>query len=122
MPGLMLHVGATMTCTHQVVATIGPGQVKVLVDTKPVATMTNQILVAPGACPFQIPFGVGTKPQPCVKVVWANVSTKVLVDNKAALLQTPPGPGPGGGVCQSAEQIPAGPPVVNSVQLKVIAT
>jgi hypothetical protein len=120
MPGLMLHVGAQLSCTHQATATIAPGQVRVLVNAQPVATISNQIAIA--GCPFQIPVGAGTKPQPCVKVVWANVSSRVLVMGQAVLLQAPPGAGPGGGVCQSVEQIPAGPPTVRTIQPKVIAT
>lgn len=120
MPGLMLHVGAQLGCTHQATATIAPGQTRVLVNAQPVATSGNQIAVA--GCPFQIPVGAGTKPQPCVKVIWANVSSRVLVMGQPVLLQAPPGPGPGGAACQSIEQIPQGPPTVRTVQTRVIAT
>lgn len=120
MPGLMLHLGAQLVCTHQVPATIAPGQVRVSVNAAPVATLANVVTVA--GCPFQVPVGAGTKPQPCVKVVWANVSSRVLVMGQPVLLQAPPGPGPGGAVCQSVEQIPQGPPTVRTVQSRVIAT
>jgi hypothetical protein len=120
MPGLMLHLGAQLACPHQVPATIAPGQPRVSVLGGPVATSLNQITVA--GCPFQIPVGAGTKPQPCVRVVWANQSSRVTVMGQPVLLQAPPGPGPGGGVCQSVEQIPQGPPTVRTIQPKVVAT
>lgn len=117
MPGLMLHVGATMQCTHGAPATIAPSQPRVLVSGQPVATLPAQIVVA--GCPFQIPVGAGTKPQPCVLVKWLNVSSRVMVMGQPVLLQA--APGPGAGICQSAEQIPQGPPVVGAVQPRVIA-
>jgi hypothetical protein len=115
MPGFLLHVNATMQCTHQAPATITPSQPRVLVSGQPVATMDSQIAVA--GCLFQIPFGVGTKPQPCVTVKWTNPSTRFLIGVKAAALQ--PAPGTGLGICQSVEQIPQGPPVVSILQARV---
>jgi hypothetical protein len=118
MPGFMLHVAASATCTHQAPATIAPAQGRVLVNAQPVATASSQITVA--GCPFQVPIGTGTKPQPCVTVRWTMVSTRVTVMGQPVMLLPTPGPGPG--VCQSAEQIPQGSPTVSSVQTKVIAT
>ena len=66
MPGFLLHVGAVAQCTHAATAAIAPSQPRVLVNGQPVATMASVISVA--GCPFQIPFGVGTKPQPCVLI------------------------------------------------------
>ncbi|TCV86745.1 hypothetical protein EDC63_106106 [Sulfurirhabdus autotrophica] len=95
-----------------------PVQPRVLVSGQPVAIATNIINVGPG-CPFQIPVGVGTKPQPCITVKWVNLSSRVAVMGQPVLLQV--SPGPGAGVCQSAEQIPQGPPVVSAVQPRVFA-
>jgi hypothetical protein len=72
------------------------------------------------ACPFQVPIGTGTKPQPCVIVEWANVSIRVTVMGQALYLQS--SPGPGNGLCKSAEQIPQGAPTVKKLQTRVIAT
>jgi hypothetical protein len=47
-------------------------------------------------------------------------SGRVLVMGQPAMLLPSPGVGPG--ICQSAEQIPQGPPVVSAVQPRVIAT
>ncbi len=119
MPGFILHVNMGLQCTHGIPCVTAPAQPRVLVSGQPVATTLNIINVSPG-CPFQIPFGVGTKPQPCITVKSANVSTRVLVNGQPALLQA--NPGPGAGVCLSAEQIPNGPPVVSAMQTRVIAT
>lgn len=109
-----------MQCTHQAPATTTPTQPRVTVSAQPVATMANQIVVA--GCPFQIPVGAGTKPQPCVKVQWSMPSARIAVAGQPVMLQTPPGPGVGAGVCQSVEQIPQGPPTVGTIQVRVIAS
>jgi hypothetical protein len=118
MPGFLLHVNTMMTCTHAAPATVQPVPTRVRVNQLPVATVANLITVT--GCPFQIPFGVGTKPQPCVTVKWVNISGRVKVMGQPVLLQA--GPGPGGGICQSVEQIPQGPPIVNSMLMRVKAT
>ena len=118
MPGLLLHVGAVAQCTHAAPVTIAPGQPRVLVSGQPIATAANQLTVA--GCPFQIPIGTGTKPQPCVRVQWTLLSTRFLVGGQPALLTPAPGPGPAS--CLSAEQIPQGPPTVGTVQARVLGT
>lgn len=118
MPGFILHVGMVATCPHLAPLATTPAQPRVFVSAMAVATAANVLTVGP--CPFQIPVGVGTKPQPCVLVRWANVSSRVLINGQPALLQVTPGPG--GAVCQSVEQIPQGPPIVNGMQTRVLAT
>jgi len=115
MPGYLLHVNATAQCTHLAPVAIAPAQTRVLVSAQPVATVNSALTVA--GCPFQIPLPAGPKPQPCVRVQWSMVSTRVLVMGQPVLLQPSPGTGPG--ICQSAEQIPQGPPNVNTVQMRV---
>lgn len=115
MPGFLMHVGAACQCTHGAPANIVPAQPRVLVSGQPVATMTSQVLVA--GCVFTLP---GPKPQPCVTVRWLMPSARVLVMGQPAMLLPAPGTGPG--LCQSAEQIPQGPPIVSAVQPRVIAT
>jgi hypothetical protein len=117
MPGLMMHFSLGCQCTHLATAVITPGQPRVLVSAQPVATMAGQIAVA--GCPFQVPVGAGTKPQPCVTVKWSMPSTRVLILGQPVMLV--PGPGPGPGVCLSVEQIPAGPPAISAVQPRVFA-
>jgi len=38
------------------------------------------------------------------------------------MLTPPPGPGPGPGICQSAEQIPQGLPIVGANQVRVVGS
>jgi hypothetical protein len=118
MPGFLLHVGAVMQCTHAGMATVAPSQPRVLVTGQPVATMASVISVA--GCPFQVPVGVATKPQPCVLVKWLMPAARVMVVGQPAAVIPAPGSGPG--LCQSIEQIPAGPPIVSVVQSRVIGT
>jgi len=111
-------VGAVMQCTHGAPAQIVPSQPRVLVSGQPVAPFTSVITVA--GCPFQIPVGPAVKPQPCVLVKWLMPSARVMVVGQPAALLPAPGSGPG--LCQSIEQIPQGPPIVSTVQMRVIAT
>jgi hypothetical protein len=117
MPGLMMHAAMKCQCFHTATATVAPGQVRVLASSQPVATMAGQIAVA--GCPFQVPIGTGTKPQPCVTVRWSMASARVKILGQPVMVVPAPGPGPG--VCLSVEQIPAGPPVVTTVQTRVFA-
>jgi hypothetical protein len=113
MPGFFLHVGAVMTCTHLAPVTIPPAQSRVTVSGQFIATASGVPTVT--GCPFQTPI---PKPQPCVTVKWANLSSRVVVAGQPALLQA--APGPGAGTCFSVEQIPAGPPVVNQMQQRAM--
>ncbi len=114
MPGFLMHVNAACQCTHAGPATIAPSQARVLVTGRPVATMAAKITVA--GCAFTVP---GPKPQPCVTIRWLMPSARVRVMGQPAMVLPAPGVGPG--VCQSAEQIPQGPPLVSGVQPRVIA-
>jgi len=118
MPGLLMHANVGMQCTHFAKATIAPSQPRVIVSGQPVATMASPIAVE--GCPFQVPAGAGTKPQPCVTVKWTMPSTRFVVNGQSAALIPTPGTGPG--ICQSVEQIPQGPPTVKVVQARVIGS
>lgn len=109
MPGPLLHVGAVASCPH------GMGQMsiissntRVLVGGQPVATAADAGLIA--GCTF----AVGLKPQPCVTVKWLMPATRVVVMGSPALLQ------PGPHLCLSADQIPAGPPIITVCQPRVV--
>jgi len=109
MPGFFLHASAVMTCTHFAPVRIVPTQTRVTVSSQFVATASSALTVT--GCPFTVP---GPKPQPCVTVKWILLSNRVLVNGEAVLLQATPGTG--AGICQSAEQIPQGPPNVTTMQ------
>jgi hypothetical protein len=111
MPGLLLHVGAQITCPHGGQATIASTNQRVKVGGMAVALVSDVTTVA--ACPFQVPIGTGTKPQPCVKVQWTVPATRVKVMGQFVLLQD------SAGLCQSAEQIPQGPPTSAATQPRV---
>src|SRR5687768_6164145 len=100
----LLHVGFTCMCSHggQVQASASSQRVKL--GGQAAVTISDTFTVS--GCPFQIPVGAGTKPQPCVKVQWVVPATRVFIDKKPALTTT------SSGICLSAEQIPQGSPSV----------
>lgn len=108
MPGFLFHVGATANCPHGGAVSTVSTNARVLVSGQPVATLGDTYPVV--GCVFS----VGTKPQPCVKVQWLVPASRVLVNGQPAILQTSTG------ICQSAEQIPQGPPIVVATQLRVV--
>jgi hypothetical protein len=110
MPGLLFHVGAVAMCPHAGQVQTISSNTRVLVSGMPVATFADTYLVA--GCPFM----AGTKPQPCIKVQWMTPATRVMVNGQPAILQTSTG------LCQSAEQIPQGPPIVVNTQTRVIGS
>ena len=114
MPGPILTIAATITCPHGGKVSIAPGGARVTIAGQPVATMTDQYPIA--GCPFQIPIGTGTKPQPCIKVQYTVPATRVTVMGAPVVLAT------SAGLCQSAEHIPQGAPIVSTVQPRVTAT
>jgi uncharacterized Zn-binding protein involved in type VI secretion len=123
MPGFLMHVGAVMSCFHQAgQATIPPTQPRVLVNGQPIATVAPPPapLATVVGCPFQIPVPGGTKPQPCVSILWSMPSTRFLVNGLPAALLPALGVAPG--ICQSAEQIPQGAPTVKVVQPRVVGS
>jgi hypothetical protein len=111
MPGPLFHVGAAAICPHGGQVTVISSNSRVLVGGMPVATMGDTYVVA--GCAFTVPPG---KPQPCVKVQWLVPATRVMVNGQPPLLQTSTG------LCQSAEQIPQGPPTIVSTQTRVVGT
>ncbi len=111
MPGPILHTGATATCPHGAPLNIIAASPRVMVSGMPAAVLTDQGIVA--GCPFTIPPG---KPQPCVTTKWIVGSTRVLASGQPLLIN------PSVAIVLSADQIPAGPPVITASQTRVIAT
>jgi hypothetical protein len=73
MPGPILHLGATVTCSHGGQATPTAPNPRVTVSGQPVATIAVPYAVA--GCPFVPPGGNG----PCVTGQWTVGATRVLV-------------------------------------------
>lgn len=111
MPGQLFHVGAQAMCPHGGQVTAITANTRVLVSGQPVTVLSDNYLIA--GCAFTVP---AAKPQPCVKVQWLVAATRVLVNGQPPILNTSQG------LCQSAEQIPAGPPIVTTTQVRVTAT
>ena len=113
MPGFPLHLGAVVQCPHGAPSQVLATGARVTMAGMPVALISDKILAT--GCPFTIPPG---KPQPCVLCTWLMPSTRVTVNGVPAMVAV--GPGPGAGIFQSADQIPNGPPIVATVQTRVI--
>ena len=110
----LLHVGLTAMCPHGGTVSAISSNTRVMVGGQPVTTMSDTFTIA--GCPFQIPVGAGTKPQPCIKIQWVVPAARVMVNGQPALIQTSTG------LCLSAEQIPQGPPSIVVTQLRASGT
>ncbi|WP_447761942.1 hypothetical protein [Sphingopyxis panaciterrae] len=84
---------------------------RVQVSGMPAAVLTDQGLVA--GCAFTVP---PSKPQPCVTTRWMVGATRVMANGQPLLIN------PCVAICQSAEQIPGGPPIITGSQTRVFAT
>jgi hypothetical protein len=118
MPGVLVHVGAIINCSHPPgTVTANPTQPpRVFVNFTQAVLTINDIHKVAG-CPFQVPAPTpsGTKPQPCV-TVRVQPATRVFVNGAAAAIFTPDT------LCYSVEQIPQGPPNSSPIQKRAIAT
>jgi uncharacterized Zn-binding protein involved in type VI secretion len=111
MPGPLLHVGAVGSCPHAMgQLSIISSNARVMVSGQPVATASDPCIIA--GCAFTI----SGKPQPCTTSKTLAPATRVLINGAPALLL------PGPHLCQSADQIPAGPPIVSVCQVRVVGT
>ena len=111
MPGFLLHLGAGFQCTHAGPATVAGSGVRARMSGQAVAVQGDRATVS--GCPFQVPIGTGTKPQPCVTVIFPVPALRVRVGGKPVLIN------PGATLCQSAEGIPAGPASPGRIQARV---
>jgi uncharacterized Zn-binding protein involved in type VI secretion len=106
MPGPILHLGATVLCSHGGQATPTAPSPRVLVSGQPVATITAPYAVA--GCAFVPPGGNG----PCVTGQWVVGAARVLVDGQPVAIMT------GSSVCA-----PTGTPLMPvSAQTRVVAS
>jgi hypothetical protein len=106
MPAPILHLGATITCSHGGQAQPATPFPRVLVSGQPVVTLTTPYVVA--GCPFVTPGGNG----PCVTAQWITGATRVLAGGAPVLVQT------GQSICA-----PTGTPLIPiTAQLRVLAT
>jgi hypothetical protein len=82
MPGFLLHVGATVMCSHGGQAQPTSPNPRVLVSGQPIVTQAAPYIVA--GCAFVPPAGNG----PCVTAQWVVGATRVLAGGQPVLVQT----------------------------------
>jgi uncharacterized Zn-binding protein involved in type VI secretion len=80
MPGPLLHVGATVMCSHAGQAQPTSPNPRVLVGGQPIVMQPAPYVVA--GCPFNI----SGAPSPCVTAQWITASTRVLSNGMPVLL------------------------------------
>lgn len=81
MPGMLLHVGATVMCMHAGQAQPTAPNPRVRVGGQPVVTQTAPYALA--GCPFVPPAGNG----PCVTAQWLTGAVRVRAGGAPVLLQ-----------------------------------
>ena len=81
MPGYMLHMGATVICSHggQAMPTMPNPRVKV--SSQPIVTQPTMYTIA--GCPFV----TGSNPLPCVTASWVTAAVRVKAGGVPVLLQ-----------------------------------
>jgi hypothetical protein len=80
MPGFVLHLGATVLCSHGGQALPTAPNPRVLVGGQPVTTQPSPYTVA--GCAFVPPAGNG----PCVTAQWVTASLRVIAGGQPVLL------------------------------------
>jgi hypothetical protein len=110
MPGPIYQVGAVAMCPHGGQVTVASSNARVLAGGAPAVLVSDLGIV--GGCVFTVPPG---KPQPCATVRFLVPATRVTVMGQPVVLQSSVG------LCLSADGIPAGPPIIASTQVRVVA-
>ncbi len=82
MPGFLVHVGATVMCTHGGQAQPTVPNPRVLVSGQPTVTIAAPYVIA--GCPFVTPGGNG----PCVTGQWIVGATRVFSNGQPLVLQS----------------------------------
>src|ERR671912_735767 len=100
MPGSVLTAASTVMCIH--------GGQAIPTPTHPALLQTDVHAVA--GCPFQIPFGTGTKPSPCIRIEWLGGSTQLAIGGVGVLVQSRVG------ICYNPEGAPQGVAIVAATQ------
>ncbi len=80
MPGPLLHLGATVLCSHGGTATPAVPNPRVLVSGQPTVTMSGPYVIA--GCPFNVSGG----PVPCVSGQWVVAATRIFSSGQPLVL------------------------------------
>ncbi len=110
---VLTTLGSVM-CPHGGTVTLSTNQSDVEAEGGKVILTSDEHTIA--GCPFQVPAGPSTKPQPCVKLRWQVGATLTKVNGIAVVTQSSIG------LCYSAEEIPQGPPVIANAAAQTKAT
>jgi hypothetical protein len=81
MPGYLLHMGATVICSHSGQAMPTAPNPRVKVSSQPIVTQSTMYTVA--GCPFVS----GTNPLPCVTASWVTAAVRVKAGGVPVLMQ-----------------------------------
>jgi hypothetical protein len=103
-----LTTSSTILCPHGGTVSLSTSNSDVMAEGSPVLLESDQHTVS--GCPFQVPIGTGTKPQPCTTVRWQLGAQQCKVAGTGILTQSSIG------LCYSAEQIPQGTAVIAYTQ------
>lgn len=82
----LLHLGATVICTHGGQAMPGGSSARVRLSGQPAVNLTHAYSVA--GCPFATP---EPAPKPCASVQWTSVATRIRMEGQPAILSTSTG-------------------------------
>ena len=82
MPAPLLHVGATVQCSHGGTATPTAPNPRVTVSGQPTVVMSAPYVIA--GCPFN----VSSSPVPCVTGQWTVAATRVMSSGQPLVLMT----------------------------------
>ncbi len=82
MPGPIVHVGATVLCTHGAPAQPTAPNPRVLVGGQPIVTIAAPYAIT--GCPFNISGG----PSPCVTGQWIVGAVRVTAGGQPVVIQT----------------------------------
>lgn len=109
MPGQILTMSSTITCTHGGQAILFTSNSKIMVDGTP-ALLESDIHPVVG-CPFTI----GPKYSPCIRIEWTAGASKVSINGTNVLVRSSIGK------CINAEGAPQGIALIANTQTKTTA-
>lgn len=110
MSGNSITTASTLQCPHGGTVQIVSSNTRAKAGGAFMATATDTFTVA--GCPFQLPTTPPT-PSPCVTIKWLVPDARVKANSSQTLSQS------SSGICQSAAQLPQGPPVIANTQTQV---
>ena len=111
MPESVLPLNVTTAiCPHGGHVSTSTSNRRVFVDGQSVLTQADTLTI--DGCSLN----VSGSPQPCTMLKWQVPSTRISINGQHAILQN------SGGLCQSEQHIPQGPPNVCQTQVRVKGT